>query len=61
MILDEVLPPQNVKMNGQLKHTWKYFVHILNFLTEFHIVDYLTAKKPSLMSALCITDCPIGV
>lgn len=61
MILDEVLSPQNMKMNGQFKRTWKYFLHVLSFLLEFHVVDYLTAKKQSLVSALCITSCPIGV
>lgn len=52
---------QDMEINGQFKSIWKYFLHILSFLIEFHAVDYLTAQKPSLVSALCISSCPIGV
>lgn len=60
MIMDEVLPPQNLKTSDQFKHTWKLFLHIFSFLIEIHIVYYLTARKPRLVSALYITGCPIG-
>lgn len=33
---------------------------MFSFLLETHNVDYLTAKKPRLVSALDITGCPIG-
>jgi len=56
MILHEVLSPQNMKINGQFKHTWKYFLHILSFRVEFHVVNYLTAKSQAwwVLSALLV-------